>query len=276
MTQALALRRSFHQAGDVGHDELRPVAHTTDPDDSEMRLQRGERIVGDLRLGRRDVEISVDLPALGKPTRATSAMSLSSMSSQNSWPFSACSANAGRGGGWREAGVPPTTLSALGHHEARAFDVEVHTTEPLRSRTTVPTGRVPPDLCPGPRASWMPDPCTPSVAGGTGGPGNRAATPRSPRPRAIRRHRDRRRPHRGHHGPHGPPCATTPPRLPLTGTRMHWAWSTKPGIVAQLTSPAPTPGPRGRQSQELSVRPCALVPVWPPVAPAKTPPRTGR
>ena len=72
------------------------------------------------------VEISVDLPALGKPTSATSAMSLSSMSSQNSWPFSACSAKAGaRRRLERKRALPAAALAALGHHEAGALDVEV-------------------------------------------------------------------------------------------------------------------------------------------------------
>ena len=46
---------------------------------AEVRLEGGERVVGDLGLGRRDAgDERATCPTLGKPTRATSAMSLSS------------------------------------------------------------------------------------------------------------------------------------------------------------------------------------------------------
>ena len=52
--EALALGGPLDQPRDVGHDELGPVARAPDADDAEVRLQRGERVVGDLRLGGRD------------------------------------------------------------------------------------------------------------------------------------------------------------------------------------------------------------------------------
>ena len=51
MSQPTAFACTFDDAGDVGDDEL---GRFIQPHDAEMRLQRGERIVGDLRLGRRD------------------------------------------------------------------------------------------------------------------------------------------------------------------------------------------------------------------------------
>ena len=51
MTEALALARPLDQPGDVGDDELGVVVEAHD---AEVRFQRGERVVGDLRLGRRD------------------------------------------------------------------------------------------------------------------------------------------------------------------------------------------------------------------------------
>ena len=46
-----AAMRAFDQAGHVGDDEAAVVAQ---PDDAEIRRQRRERVVGDLRTGRRD------------------------------------------------------------------------------------------------------------------------------------------------------------------------------------------------------------------------------
>ena len=51
VAEAATLAGALDQAGDVGDDELRAV---TEADDAEVRLERGERVVGDLRLGRRD------------------------------------------------------------------------------------------------------------------------------------------------------------------------------------------------------------------------------
>ena len=51
MAQALALGRALDEAGDVGHDQLEAVVG---PHHAEVRLERGEGVVGDLGLGRRD------------------------------------------------------------------------------------------------------------------------------------------------------------------------------------------------------------------------------
>ncbi len=51
MAEALALRRPFDEPGDVGHREVRAVAHAHH---TEMGLEGGEGIVGDLGPRRRD------------------------------------------------------------------------------------------------------------------------------------------------------------------------------------------------------------------------------
>ena len=47
MAETFALRRALDEARDVSEHHLELVVH---PDDTEVRLQRGERIVGDLGL----------------------------------------------------------------------------------------------------------------------------------------------------------------------------------------------------------------------------------
>ena len=51
VAEPLALAGALDQPGDVGDDELGVLV---EPDDAEVRLERGERVVGDLRLGRAD------------------------------------------------------------------------------------------------------------------------------------------------------------------------------------------------------------------------------
>jgi hypothetical protein len=75
--------RPLDDAGDVGHHE---GARTGEPDDAEVGLERSERIVAILGRAAETTESSVLLPALGSPTRPTSAMSLSSSSSSRSCP----------------------------------------------------------------------------------------------------------------------------------------------------------------------------------------------
>ena len=50
VAEARAVLGAFDQAGDVGDDD---PAIAGEFDDAELRVERGERIVGDLRAGRR-------------------------------------------------------------------------------------------------------------------------------------------------------------------------------------------------------------------------------
>ena len=50
VAQARSLRGSFDQSRNIRDDECIEIAHV---DDAEIRFERCERIIGDLRLGRR-------------------------------------------------------------------------------------------------------------------------------------------------------------------------------------------------------------------------------
>jgi hypothetical protein len=76
VAEAGAFGRALDQARDMSATtKLRSGAH---PHHAQVRVQRGERIVGDLRPRVDTAAISVDLPALGMPSRPTSASTLSS------------------------------------------------------------------------------------------------------------------------------------------------------------------------------------------------------
>ena len=82
--EPVAVRRALDEAGDVGHDE---ASVRLDRDHAEVRVQRGERVVGDLRARAAETRlISVDLPALGRPSRPTSASTRSSRVSSRRSP----------------------------------------------------------------------------------------------------------------------------------------------------------------------------------------------
>ena len=66
VAEAGALVRAFDQAGDVGEHELAAV----DRDDAELRMQRGEGIVGDLRLGCCDRREEGRLACIRQPDEA--------------------------------------------------------------------------------------------------------------------------------------------------------------------------------------------------------------
>ena len=90
-----ALRGALDQARNVGQHEF---ARDRQVDDAEVGRQGGERIVGDLRLGGAETAArKVDLPALGRPTRPTSAISFSRSQM--------LSAPRRRGRDWRGAGA---------------------------------------------------------------------------------------------------------------------------------------------------------------------------
>ena len=92
VTEPAALGRAFDQTRDVGEDELVIV----EPHDTEVRLERRERVVGDLGLGRADAPRSTSTcPRSGNPTSAASASSFSSRRSHRSSPYSPCSAKLG-------------------------------------------------------------------------------------------------------------------------------------------------------------------------------------
>ncbi len=62
-TEPGAVARAFDEAGEVGEDEFGVVA---EPDDAELRVERGERIVGDLRPRVRDARKEGRLAGVGE------------------------------------------------------------------------------------------------------------------------------------------------------------------------------------------------------------------
>ena len=122
--------------------------------------------------------MSVDLPALGNPTSAASAMSFSSRSQP---PLLAVLALLGEarapGGGWRGSGRCPGRPGRRGRRgSGRRALTRSARTRPPRSRTTVPSGTC--TIRSSPVAPWrfLPEPCAPDVACGAGGRGTRAAS----------------------------------------------------------------------------------------------------
>ena len=109
-----ALARALDQPGDVGDHELAVV----ELERAEHRLERRERVVGDLRPRARQRASSEDLPAFGSPTSPTSASSLSCSSSRASSPGSPRSANRGA---WR-VGVAKRLLPRPPRAAARDHD----------------------------------------------------------------------------------------------------------------------------------------------------------
>jgi hypothetical protein len=109
---------------------------------AEVRMQCGEGIVGDLGRAAETARMKVDLPALGKPSRPTSASTFSSSLSSRrspSRPASIC-----RGARlvldlkWRLPRPPDT---ALGDQGTLAVSIEVGDDSPVSiSVMTVPTG----------------------------------------------------------------------------------------------------------------------------------------
>ena len=126
VAQALALCCPLHQAGDVGHDELRAVADATDPDDAEVRLQGRERIVGDFRLGGRDRRDQRRLAGVGESDQGHVGHQLELHVEPE---LLALLRLLGEGGGAaavrQEPRIAAAALTALCHHEAGALDGQV-------------------------------------------------------------------------------------------------------------------------------------------------------
>ena len=74
VTQSVLNVRAFNQAGNVSDHEAAIVAEAHD---AEVGSQRGERIVGDLRSGRRDARDECGLARVGEAHETTSATSFS-------------------------------------------------------------------------------------------------------------------------------------------------------------------------------------------------------
>ena len=165
VAQALAFRGALDEAGDVGHDELGAVAPGTQPDHSEMRLQRGERVVRDLRLGGRHGRDQRRLPRVGEPDQRHVGHQLELHVQPELLALLALLGERRRPPAvGEEARVAPPALAPLGHHEAGALRCQVAHHGAARSRTTVPTGTGTTRSLPRAPCRLDPEPCAPSVA----------------------------------------------------------------------------------------------------------------
>ena len=109
--------------------------------------------------------MSVDLPTFGKPTSATSAMSLSSSHIQRSWPTSPCSAKPGarrlldKNLALPFPPMPPSAASQRSRSWTRSARIS-----PSRSLTVVPIGTCTYRSSPPWPCFFLPEPCDPFVA----------------------------------------------------------------------------------------------------------------
>src|SRR5438132_2155433 len=109
--------------------------------------------------------MSVDLPALGNPTRATSAMSRSSRRSQRSSPYSPCSAKPGARRALDRKWALPRPACPPRAARTRSPDwTRSARTTPSRSRTIVPSGTGTTRSSPVAPVRLLPDPWAPDVA----------------------------------------------------------------------------------------------------------------
>jgi hypothetical protein len=112
VAEAGAFRRALDQAGNVGDDE---AAVGIDAHHAEIRMQGGEGIVGDLGPAEETARMKVDLPALGRPSRPTSASTFSSSLQVAPLARRARRALLGRAvGAGLEVDVAEAALAALG------------------------------------------------------------------------------------------------------------------------------------------------------------------
>src|SRR3989338_8744326 len=85
MAQALALMRALDQARQISDDKIFGLTAFVLSDPQDRRLG-GEGIIGDLGPHLDTAQMSVLLPALGKPISPTSAMIFNSRRTMRTWP----------------------------------------------------------------------------------------------------------------------------------------------------------------------------------------------
>ena len=123
VTQAGAFGGAFDQAGNVGDHE---AAFVIDAHHAQVGMQRGEGVIRNFRLGRDTARMKVDLPALGMPSRPTSASTFSSSRQFQLFALLARRALARRAvGAGFEVQVAEAALAALGDQGLLAVDSEV-------------------------------------------------------------------------------------------------------------------------------------------------------
>ena len=162
VAEAVAFMRALDEAGNVGEDEIAPV----DADDAEAGMEGGERIVGDFRLGGRDGGEKGRFPALGRPMRPASAISLRRRISVRS--IAGCPGLARRGARLVEVvkwalpkpPLPPRATTTRCPSLVRSASIAPVSS----SMTCVPTGTFSKTSAPRPPARFLPMPCMPVLA----------------------------------------------------------------------------------------------------------------
>ena len=160
--EAGAVAGALDQPGDVGDHELAVVG----VERAEHRLERGERVGGDLRRARASCRASSeDLPAFGSPTSPTSASSLRCSSTRPSSPGSPCSASRGA---WRvgadELLVAAPAGAARGDRDLLAGAHEVVAGAVPLGRPACRAARATISGSPSAPWRWAPWPCPPRSA----------------------------------------------------------------------------------------------------------------
>ncbi len=119
--------RAFDQAGDVGdHERAIVIAILSHAHDAEVRLQRGERIVGDFGLRRGDARNQRGLAGIGKSHQPDVGQQLQFQA--QALKVAGLAVFVLRRSlvrGCREAGVAASAAPALGHDEAVAGNREI-------------------------------------------------------------------------------------------------------------------------------------------------------
>ena len=211
VAEPLALGRPLHQPGDVGHHEVGPRRPTRDH--AEVGLEGGERVVGDLGLGRRDPRDQRALAHVGEPHQGH-------VGHQRQLEVEpvllALLALLGEGRGpsavGEEAGVapPPAPPSPASHRSPGLTRSASRAT--VGSSARVPTGTGTSRSAPRAPCRFLPRPCPPSPARRWGWSRKPSSDDWLVRPPATRRRRGRRRRRRGRPGPRGPRGGRTPRR----------------------------------------------------------------
>ena len=189
--------RALDQAGDVGHDE--GLGRIVSRDDAQVRNERRERVVGDLRLRRGDHGDQGGLARVGETRRSPRRPGASARSRGGALPRAGPASRSAGPAGWASRSVDCPTRRFLPRPDARARPPGAGPRRaprcPRRSRPS-PGGGRPWRLRPRRRAGWSPARAFLVRRGRRSGDGDGracSATDRRP-PRRIRR--CRRRPRR--------------------------------------------------------------------------------
>ena len=159
--EAAALGRALDEAGDVGEHELVVVeAH-----DAEVRLERGERVVGDLGLRRAHRRDQRGLPGVREADERGVGEQLHLEAEPALLAVLALLGEAGRAASVRqEARVAPPAAAAARGEVRSPWCTRSASSSPSRARTIVPSGTATTRSSPLAPCCFLPAPCLPDGA----------------------------------------------------------------------------------------------------------------